>query len=583
MTLKKFIIVIATHLLVAPFVNGQSDQRGYYDAPYIRYEADQGILSKAKATPKSFSQPDIQSEASEQVCVNLSAKKSSVEWKVKEQADGLVVRYSIPDSTTGELDVYANGKKVATLPLTSHYSWEYLWSNGNPNNSGVVNTNPRMRFDEVRMKLPFKIQAGGKLKLVNKSGKIHIDFVELENVPEMVSPAPGDVVYKKDGNYEGDGSDLQDFINQHGGKTIYVPAGVYNLGWELYFGVDNTTLKGAGMWYTQINFTNMKWLKGGLYANAKNISFSDLYLTTKNNSRSNSYKAINGIFTNGSTIKNIWAEHFECGAWIAQYNKGEVAYADGFNVSHCRFRNNYADGINLCKGTRNAIVEHCSFRNNGDDDMAMWSADNMECQNNTFRYCTSENCWRASGCAIYGGLNNKAHHLLIKDNLEAGLRANNAFPGVGFNKGGMHEFSDITILRCGTNNDLYNGPIGAIDLMCTDRNGFTVRNVKFSTIDIIDSKNDAIYINMWGGKDYINLVFENISIDGTGKEYPFNNAKDENTERGFGILFKRRPKGNGSYCNIVIKNRGGNAKEDINSTEIGSFQWTEIKDCEKSK
>jgi hypothetical protein len=215
--------------------------------------------------------------------------------------------------------------------------------------------------------------------------------------------------------------------------------------------------------------------------------------------------------------------------------------------------------------------------------MAIWSADNMECQNNTFRYCTSENCWRASGCAIYGGLNNKAHHLLIKDNLEAGLRVNNAFPGVGFNKEGMHEFSDITIIRCGTNNDLYNGTIGAIDLMCTDRNGFTVRNVKFSNIDIIDSKNDAIYIYMWGGKDFVNLVFENIIIDGTGKEFPFNNAKEENTDRGFGILIKRRPKGGATYCNVVIKNRGGNAKEDICTTEIGSFQWTEIKDCNSSK
>jgi hypothetical protein len=573
---NKVIFLLAAMLLGgSQYLFAQKEKRGYYDAPYIRYEAEQGSLNKGLVTLRSFSQADLQSEASGQVCVDLSEKNASVEWKLKEAADGLVLRYSIPDSTSGELDVYANGKKVGTLTLTSHYSWEYLWSNGNPNNSGVVNTNPKMRFDEVRMKLPAKIATGGKLKLVNKTGNIHVDFVELEAVPEPVKPQSSDLVYT------GDGSDLQSFIDENGGRSIYLPEGKYAVNRELYFGVDNTTLKGAGMWYTQIHFTSMKWLKGGLYANAHQISFQDLYLTTENNSRSSSYKAINGVFTKGSVVKNIWAEHFECGAWIAQYNQGEVAYAADFVVSHCRFRNNYADGINLCKGTRNAIVEHCSFRNNGDDDMAIWSADGMECQNNTYRYNTSENCWRASGCAIYGGLNNKAHNLLIVDNLEAGLRVNNAFPGVGFNEKGMHEFSDITIIRCGTNNDLYYGPVGAIDLVCTDRNGFKVKNIKFSNIDIVDSKNDAIYINIFGGREFENMHFENITIDGTGKEYPYNDYRADKNERGFGILFKRNPKGTATHCNINVKNRGGNASADISEAERGTLKWETAQECQQ--
>lgn len=161
------------------------------------------------------------------------------------------------------------------------------------------------------------------------------------------------------------------------------------------------------MWYSHINFTNGTSNNGGLNTNASNISYADLFLTTNNASRSNSYKGINGIYTAGSTIKNIWAEHFECGAWIANYSGSGPAFADGFTLSDCRFRNNYADGINLCKGTSNAIVEHCNFRNNGDDDMAIWCANGQECINNTFRYNTSENCWRASGVAIYGGKNNQ--------------------------------------------------------------------------------------------------------------------------------------------------------------------------------
>ena len=570
-------LLIITVLLLTTNLYAQ-DQRGYYDAPYLRYEADQGALTNAKIAMMSFSQKDLQSEASEQVCVDFSMKGASIEWKVKKDADGLVVRYSVPDEKEGEVEVYADNVLVGTLKLTSYYSWEYLTQNGNPNNVAVRNEQPKMRFDEVRLKLPSKILAKGKIKLVNKSGNIHLDFIELEPVAEEVKPEANYLVYK------GDGSDLQVFIdNQGGGRSIFLPAGVYNVNRELYFGVPNTKLLGAGMWYTQINFTNENYLQGGLRANARDISFQDLYLTTTRNSRSSSYKGINGVFTSGSVIKNVWAEHFECGAWIAQYNIGNIPYSDGFTMSHCRLRNNYADGINLCKGTRNSIVEHCSFRNNGDDDMATWSADGLECQNNTFRYSTAENGWRSAGCAIYGGKNNKAHHLLIKDHVEAGLKVNNAYPGVGFSEEGMQEFSDITIIRCGTFNDLFYNIVGAIDLMCVTVSGNKVSNVKFSNINITDAKDNAIFINKAGGKGFYNLVFENITIDGTGREYPFNNEEKKDWFRGFGVLFAQNPAGNATFCNLVIKNQGGNALMDIDTNSIGSLEWKELKDCSAIK
>lgn len=431
-----------------------------------------------------------------------------------------------------------------------------------------------MRFDEARIKLSSKIPTGGKLKLVRESGNIHLDFVEMEAIPAAITTPVGSAVYT------GDGSTLQAFIDANGGKLIFMPTGIYNVNREIYFGVANTTLQGAGMWHTQINFTNLNAQQGGLKANAINVSFADLYITTSQSSRSNSYKGINGVFTSGSTIKNVWAEHFECGAWIGQYNIGNIAFADGFTVSNCRFRNNYADGINLCKGTRNSIVEHCSFRNNGDDDMAIWSANDLECQNNTFRYNTAENSWRAAGCAIYGGYNNKAHHLIIKDNLEAGLRANNFFPGVGFRDTGMQEFSDITLIGCGTFNDLWNSQIGAIDLACNKIAGTRVQNIKFSNIDIIDSKNDAVYIYQWEGDGFYNLVFEDVNINGTGKEYPFNNAGNLNWGRGYGILFAApNLTGDGTYCNITYSNRGGNATTNVNASNKGSFSWTAVTGC----
>ena len=552
-------------------------QRGYYDAPYKRYEANAGQLSNGAATTsKSYVQADLQSEASDQICVNMSATNATVQWTLTEAADGLVIRYSVPDGQSATLGVYNGNTKITTLTLTSTWSWEYLWSNGNPNNNGITNQNPRMRFDEVRYKLPAKISASGILKLVRESGNVHVDFAEIEPVPLSVSAPAGSVTYT------GNGSDLQTFIDANGGKKIFIPSGVYSVNRELYFGVANTSLIGAGMWYTQINFTNTSFGNGGLRANAAGISFTDLYLTTNSASRSNSYKAINGVFTASSIVKNIWAEHFECGAWIAQYNVGGPAYADGFTVSHCRFRNNYADGINLCKGTANSVVEHCSFRNNGDDDQAIWSADGLECINNTFRYNTSENCWRACGLAIYGGKNNKAYNLIIKDNLEAGIRVSNNFPGAPFNNDGMHEIHDITVSTCGTFNDTYNNPVAAVDIFSATNAGNQVKNVQLYNIDILDSRNDAISISKRSGDGIYNLSFRNITVNGTGKEFPNNNALNRNWGRGYFVLIAGSPSGNGTYCNMSYSNRGGNATTDQELSAIGPFSWTQSTSCSTS-
>jgi len=549
-------------------------QRGYYDAAYKRYEANAGQLSNGAATTsKSYVQADLQSEATDQQCVNMSATNATVQWTLTEAADGLVIRYSVPDGQTATVGVYNGNTKITTLTLTSTWSWEYLWSNGNPNNNGITNQNPRMRFDEVRYKLPAKIAASGTLKIIRESGNVHLDFAEMEPVPTSVSAPAGSVTYT------GNGSDLQTFIDANGGKKIFVPSGVYNVNRELYFGTANTSLIGAGMWYTQINFTNTSSLNGGLRANAAGISFTDLYLTTNSASRSNSYKAINGVFTSTSTVKNIWAEHFECGAWIAQYNTGGPAIADGFTVSHCRFRNNYADGINLCKGTANSIVEHCNFRNNGDDDQAIWSADGLECINNTFRYNTSENCWRACGLAIYGGKNNKAYNLIIKDNLEAGIRVSNNFPGAPFNNDGMHEIHDITVSTCGTFNDTYNNPVAAVDIFSATNAGSQVKNVQLYNIDILDSRNDAISISKRSGDGIYNLSFKNITVNGTGKEFPNNNALNRNWGRGYFVLIAGSPAGNGTYCNMNYSNRGGNATTNEEISAIGTFSWTQSSNC----
>ena len=113
---------------------------------------------------------------------------------------------------------------------------------------------------------------------------------------------------------------------------------------------------------------------------------------------------------------------------------------------------------------------------------------------------------------------------------------NNTFPGVQFNAAGQHVFHDITLVACGTFNDLYNNRVGAIDLLCTNVSGTRVQNVKLYNIDVIDAKSEAVYFNKSGGDGFYNIVFENISIIGTGKEYPYNNANNSTAQRGMFFL-----------------------------------------------
>ncbi len=156
----------------------------------------------------------------------------------------------------------------------------------------------------------------------------------------------------------------------------------------------------------------------------------------------------------------------------------------------------------------------------------------------------------------------------------------NNFGGAPFSGSGQHVFSNIKIVSCGTYNDLFNSPVGAIDILVTNIAGTNVSNVRFSCIEIVDSKNDAIYIYKKSGNGFVNLVFENITVDGTGKEYPNNSAGTGNGGvRGYGLLFWGSPSGNATNCNMTYTDRGGNATTNVGTTNIGSLSWTVPGSC----
>jgi hypothetical protein len=541
-------------------------QRGYHNRPYLRYEAESGICeSDGIFLPATFVQTEIQSEASRQTAVQLKEQGSYIQWINESAADGLTVRFSLPDNPEGTgmqgvLSLYVNDTFIRNLTLNSYWAWQYFqrtMSNPYPDNTPNATTKfARMRFDETHFLLDKKIPAGATFKIVKASDDTlpyTVDFIELEDVPAPIEF--GDITDENKVLYDSVTSgSLVSFISSNAGKTIFLPAGRYISEYRLNVGA-KTKITGAGMWHTEIYFTASSdnretHNRRGIELNGDSITIEGIYLNTINNKRyynnEDRYQVGKGIMGgngSGSAVKNVWAEHFECGAWIENVN--------GILFSHCRFRNNYADGINFCYGTRNSVFEYGSLRNNGDDDLATWSRSDKECYNNIFQYSTAENNWRASSLGFFGGRQNIARGIVIIDPMEAGFRITSDFPGVPFSNDGISEMHDISVYSggCmqgvrGTSGDLWGNRQGALHINASSQ--YDLQNFNIYNIDLYNSKDNAIYLGC-GSKNIKNVSLHNIKIDGA-----------EN----YGIYFNGT-KGAAMYCNIEFTGIG--AATDMNA------------------
>ncbi len=580
---KRNLLLFVLLLLAVSHINAQSIsfaddeiERGYFERPYLRYEAEPG-KSESDGTflDPTYDQRKIQSEASNQAAVQLITKNSYVQWTNDKIADGLTIRFSLPDDaegkgTTGNLIVHVNGDSVQTITLNSYWAWQYILRQGSkyPDNTPNTNTKfPRMRFDEMHLKLNDAIPANAIIRLTKADDNdvpYTIDFIELEKIPDALifeSITDEDKIL-----YTPDKGALPNFISQNRSKTIFIPEGKYDVDTRIIISGDGTKLIGAGMWHTELYFTassddKSTYNKRGIESSASNVVLEGMYLNTINNKRyydnNSSFqvgKGLMGSFGSNSSIRNLWIEHFECGGWIEG--------AKSLNIQHCRFNNNYADGMNLSFGCENSVVEHCSYRNNGDDDMASWSRSNRMCKKNIYRFSTSENNWRASALGFFGGEQNKAYNIVIIDAMEAGFRVTCDFPGMPFSNNGYSEFYNISVYKggvasgsMGVGGDLWGNEQGALHLNSSSQ--YDMQNIKIYNIDLYDSKSNAIFIGS-SSKTIKNLVLKNINIDGAGK---------------YGIYFYNS-KGNGTYCNLQYKNIGASSNTNTVPT---SFSFSE--DC----
>jgi len=518
--------------------------------PYVRYESEDGVIGGG-AVPHSaptFDNTQIAAEASNQAYVGLPASGAYVEWTLPPGSNGgagVTMRFTMPDGTddmglNGSLDCYVNGTKVQTVNLSSYWSWQYFdisgVNTGKPQDAPITNPSiTTFKFDEVHWKLATPLVAGDTIRIQSSGAsglEYGVDFLEIEPVPAAITP-PANSVSVTDYGAVGDGAtdNLAAFnaavtAAVAGGKTLYIPAGNFNLSGIWSIGsvaspLNAIAITGAGIWYTNLLFTSSLASGGGVsfrMATAGTLDFGNMYLNSRLHSRYNErayYKCFMDNFGTNSHIHDFWEEHFECGFWVGDYAHNPAVPADGLLIENGRIRNNLADGCNFCQGTKNSTVQNCSVRNDGDDGLAVWpdSTNNAPMGiNNTFSHNTVENIWRAGSIAIFGGSGHKAQHNLIKDSfLASGIRLNTTFPGYHFEKNTGVLFSDTTIINCGTSQDVFNGECGAIEMQATTG---PINNVTFTNIDVIDTQRDAIQVGESGG--FTGVVFNNTHIDGTG-------------------------------------------------------------------
>ena len=463
---------------------------GQYGAtvPYTRYEAEEASRSDGATLERSDDLESTAIEASGQSYVALKSKDASLDFVATTAANALDLRFTLPDHTSGRVDVRVNNETVATLDLSSETAWQYVGGDHVYDEPGE-GTKARFRFDEVHTLLGRQIQKDDHIQIVkvgDDQNAYGIDFVELEQAAPAIERPEGAVsVADYQGAKPGDGVDDSDALiwamNQAAAtsKTVYIPAGTWEFGRKIGLDHSGLTIQGAGMWHTNVRFTSDQAGGGGFVFNrgVGGVTMTDFYMSSNLKSRFGEkaqYKGFAGSAGANTRVANVWVEHFECGFWMGDYvDASQMTYTDGMVIENARIRNNFADGVNFAQGTANSTVRNSSVRGNGDDGLASWSSIDKStnsqariAERNSFVGNTVELGWRASAIGLFGG---KSH--VIKDNLivnnfsGAGIRLNTVFDGHNFdlNTDGGISISHNKLVRSGTTNDFYGNTRGVID------------------------------------------------------------------------------------------------------------------------
>lgn len=462
--------------------------------PYITYEAEAGSYTGALVSG-SRAWGQLSSEASGRAAVKLSASGQYAQITTTAAGQGLVLRYSIPDTANGAaynagLSLYVNGVKKTDLVLTNKYSWIYgTWGTegGNKhwsNNPAATPANPHRFFDEVAVVLDASYPAGTTIKLMRETSNLNfsttasvtVDFVELEPIPAALTMPSNFVNITAYGAIANDGIDDTTAMNNAiaavvasaGAKVgVWIPAGTFDFnngvagpGWSgagtrIYLPA-GVSLRGTGIWTSTLQGDF-----AGVYAKGGGSNLSDLKISADDVLRDDDdgVSGAEGNFSN-STINNVWFEHTKVGVWTTQ-SYSQAGLVSNATVTNCRIRDTWADGLNLHYGTSNSTVSNNVVRNTGDDGLAMWSDTHLD-TGNTFQNNTIQLPGLANGIGIYGGENNVVKANLIVDIIDngGGIQFGTNFSPPSLT--GTLDISGNKLVRAGSYHHDYLYNIGAI-------------------------------------------------------------------------------------------------------------------------
>ena len=478
--------VIALVPALVPSAVAADDQYGA-SVPYTRYEAEEASRSDGTTLERSDDIESTAIEASGQSYVALNGKNSSVDFTATTAANALDLRFTLPDHTSGRVDVRVNNETVATLDLSSETAWQYVGGDHVYDEPGD-GRKARFRFDEVHTLLGRQIQKDDHIQIVkvgDDQNAYGIDFIELEQAAPAIERPEGAVsVADYQGAKPSDGVDDSDALiwamNQAAAtsKTVYIPAGTWEFGRKIGLDHSGLTIQGAGMWHTNVRFTSDQAGGGGFVFNrgVGGVTMTDFSMSSNLKSRFGEkaqYKGFAGSAGANTRVANVWVEHFECGFWMGDYvDASQMLYTNGMVIENARIRNNFADGVNFVQGTKNSTVRNSSVRGNGDDSLASWASNDLRSQSdadaskfNSFIGNTIELGWRAGGIGLFGGEGHVVKDNLIVNNFSgAGIRISTVFEGRNFtyNHAGM-TITHNKLVRTGTTDDFYGKKRGAID------------------------------------------------------------------------------------------------------------------------
>jgi hypothetical protein len=519
--------------------------------PFVTYEAEApanhttGRIVRMTGLPSSTaSSPEM--EASSRAFVELAKPNDSLDIRVTNPANTLVLRHCIPDAPggggiTATLSLLVNGQFRQSLELSSKHNWLYGPEGQNGQSNDPSAGQPHVFWEEQRYIIAgVPLRNGDTIRLQkglkDTAAFYRIDLVDLELAAAVPPPAAGSFLSVADFGANGqDDKDDTDAIQKcidaakQQNKTVWIPRGTYYQ--SKRFNVDGVTVRGEGMWLTNIiGNTQSTTFAGelGFELKGDGAKISDLFMDSAvNTSRSNSGTSISGGQATGWLIENVWVTHTGTGFWLG----GKKGVVRG-----CRVRFTYADGINLNSGASENLVENNHIRGTGDDSLAILSEAERNwpvSTGNTLRHNTAIATWWGHNCDLAGGTGHVVEDNYLADNPKFGCFTINlptAYP--------MHALADSivrrnTIVRGGGN--FANQHRGAVWISAGST---TISGVKFEENVIHDSVFRGIQFT---GSSRQEMTIERNLIERTGED---------------GITVDAEAKGTGIFKNNIVRNFG---------------------------